>query len=38
MNLSIDYTITAGDAEVIEFTFENFDTNNGEDFSNKNIN
>ena len=37
MNLSIDYTITAGDAEVVEFTFENFDTNNGEDFSNKNI-
>ena len=36
MNLSIDYTITGGDAEIIEFTFENFDTNNGEDFSNSN--
>ncbi len=36
MNLSIDYTITGGDAEIIEFTFENFDTNNGEDFSNRN--
>ena len=37
MNLSIDYTITGGDAEIVEFTFENFDKNNGEDISSKNI-